>query len=473
MMTQSKAAFTSLFAFGLFAALPAQGPSPTPRSVEDLLPASSYGCLHFGGLGACVRAAGRLPAAAVITNFLDRLPAATRERQLDRWLDRAAENVRRFLQGQGLAPGDLRDVLACPIAVGVGRPTIEGMGTSVALAIEVGNHDDAVRRVTAALQSIGERRGVLAGVTEAEIGGHEFRTWQLRGGPTIHLGSIDGRFMISNSRGYLAEIAEVAAGRAPCLASQSTLGSVREQLDGTVLTSLFANTGLFCAMADPVLPYEVGQWADILGLGRLDGIFAGVSAGQHGGTDVLHVGLRGNKGGLLKVAASKPLDLSFAAACSENTVAFGAARLDLPALIGAFDRFLDVLPQQVGSKIRQKMLEEMAREMGHAGTSPKEVHAMLRAFGDQATFALSLENGAVPKPELLVQIGVRDADRVAALMQRIEAAVAEESGLAWKRRDVDGTDIHFLNVEIDGQFKLSPCYALTEKALLLGSDTQS
>lgn len=51
--------------------------------------------------------------------------------------------------------------------------------------------------------------------------------------------------------------------------------------------------------------------------------------------------------------------------------------------------------------------------------------------------------------------------------------LSEESGLEWKQRDVDGANVRFLNVEIEGQFKLSPCYALTDNKLLLGSDAAS
>lgn len=392
----------SLLALVLVAALPAQAPAAVPRPIEDVLPASTYGCLQFGGLGACVRAAGQLPAAQLIENFLANVPSETRERNLEFWLDRGAEHVKHALQQQGISPGDLRAVLACPAVVGLGRPTIEGMGPSVALVLDAGNHIDSIRRVVGAIEAMGEREGVLELAGDSEIGGIAVRNWRIEDGPPIFVGELDGRFLLTNSRGYLREIGAVASGQAPCLAADSTLGKVRKHLPGNTLASFFANTGPFCAMADPVLPYEIGQWADVLGVGRLSGLFAGTSAGAHGGTDVLHIGMRGAADGLLKVAASKPVDLSLAAACSKNTVAFAAMRVDLPGLITAFGRFLDQLPQDVAAEIRHELEREIGQELRQLGTSPKEVHGLLRAFGEQMSIALSLETGAIPKPELVV-----------------------------------------------------------------------
>ena len=98
------------------------------------------------------------------------------------------------------------------------------------------------------------------------------------------------------------------------------------------------------------------------------------------------------------------------------------------------------------------------------------MHGLINAFGDQVTAALSLEQGALPKPELLVRIEVRDAPRVAALLQRLTAMVADETGLEWKQRKVDENVVHFVNVDVEQRFKLSPCWALADGALLLGSD---
>lgn len=459
----------SLLALGL--ALPAQAPPPVKRTVEDLLPASTFASVRFGGLDACLAAADELPAGAVIQRFLEQVPPETRAEHLDQWLDQAGSQVRKVLQRQGIAPADLRALLSCEHVVGVGRPTIEGMGPSVALLVAAGNNGDAIERLAAAVEAMGARHRVLAGTKDVEIHGVKARQWVTRDGPPIYVASVGGTFVLTNSRGYLAEIGAVARGEQPALAKGSTLGRVRGRMPGEMLASMFANTKRLCSMADPVLPYEISEWADVLGIGKLDGVYAATSAGDHGATDVLHVGLRGSTAGLFKVAASRPLDLSVAQCCSADTVVFGAMRCDVPGLIGAFDRFLDLLPAEAGDEARREIHEEMSRELRRLGTSPQEIHGLLEAFGDQMAVALSLEKSAVPKPELMVRIDVRDAEKIAALLLRIEAIVADETGLEWKERRVDGTAVRFVNVDVEQQFKLSPCYALTDDALMIGSDT--
>lgn len=439
-------------------------------AVEDCLPASTYLCIRSGGLGACVDAAASLPAAAVVQRFLANLPVRLRQEHLEQNLDRAAAELRGHTQELGIAPGDLQQVLRRPAAFGVGRPTIEGFGPSVALAIDRGDCGEALARVVAACEGMAERSHALASSGEAEVAGVAVRRLQFRGGPAIYYGDLQGTFVLTNSRGYLAEIAAVVRGKEPPLAATGDVARLRGQLGGSPLVSIYANTERLCAMADPVLPYEAAAWADALGLGRLQGIFAGIAAGEHGGSEVLHIGAHGNPEGLFKAAVQKPVDLSAARACSKNTVLFGAIRIDAPAAIAAFDRFLDMLPAGAGGEVRREMQRDMAREFRRSGTSPEEVMACLRALGDQAIVALSLEKGAVPKPELFVRVAVKDPARVASLLQRLEAAVAEQ-GLEWKERDVDGRAVRFCNVDVEGKLKLSPCYALTEDALLLGSDT--
>ena len=143
---KTKALQLSSLAFAL--GLSAQAP-PGPPVLEDLLPASSFASLRFGGLDAFVAAAQQLPAAGVIERFLTHVPADTRARFVDRWFDDAAQHVRQLLQRQGIAPSDVRELLGCPHVLGIGRPTITGMGPSVALLIETGNHHAAVERLAA------------------------------------------------------------------------------------------------------------------------------------------------------------------------------------------------------------------------------------------------------------------------------------------------------------------------------------
>ncbi|MCR9248435.1 MAG: hypothetical protein NXI31_25695 [bacterium] len=453
------------------APLLAQAPE-FPRSVEDTLPASTFASVQFGGLDACLSAAEQIPLGGVIALFLSNIPAETRAEHLDQWLDRAGAQVRRNLQRQGIAPADLHAFLSCPHAVGVGRPTIEGMGPSVAWVVNRGNREAEIGRLFEALEALGARHGVLDSVKSTEMYGHRVRQWKIQGGPTIHLAEVGSKLVVTNSRGYLREIAGVARGDTQSLGQSSTLQALRGRIaKGEQLASVFANTGPICAMLDPVLPYEIADWADALGLGRIAGVYAATSAHGKGGTDVIHLGMRGSENGLFKVAASRPLDFDVARSFSANTVAFGAVRVDVEGLIGAFKTFVKLLPEEAQREIHSELYDELGDAMREAGTSMHEVHGLMKAFGDQIAIGISLEKGPVPKPELLARIELDDSRPIAALLQRVEAMVADESGLTWKQRNVDGTAVRFLNVTVENQFKISPCYAVTDEALLIGSDT--
>jgi hypothetical protein len=281
------------------------------------------------------------------------------------------------------------------------------------------------------------------------------------GGPPVWFGSLAGCFVVSNSRGYLQEMAAVARGAAPSLASLR--GLPVPAADGPELASLLLDGRQVAASLQPHLPYEAAAWSDALGLGLLQTLHASV----RGGNDRLQVGIGGSAQGLAKVLVAGPADLGFARACSPNTIAFGAGSVDAAGLLDAGRRLVELLPAEP----RRELQREFLRELRRAGAAPAHVEAMLRAFAPQIAFAFALEKGAVPKPELLLRIGVRDAEAVAGALQHLEAAAAQH-GLEWRTRNVGDQSMRFCNLRLpDGGPQLSPCYVLQQDALWCASDT--
>ena len=154
----------SVLALGLGSMLCAQAPKPVARTVEDVLPASTYAVARFGGLEACRESAGAVPMSAIVNAFLAKIPAETRSQYFEKGLDDAAEHVQGFLQHLGVGAADLRAVLSCPMAIAMGRLTIEGRGPSVALVMDAGDRQAAVERVIAILCHIASRALVLLAV---------------------------------------------------------------------------------------------------------------------------------------------------------------------------------------------------------------------------------------------------------------------------------------------------------------------
>lgn len=440
-----------------------------PKTVDDLLPASTYAAMRFGGLDACRQATGQLPMTSIVKSMLGAVPPEMREEFLEGRLDMAADHVRNALQQHGVKPSDVRAMLGQPMTWAMGRLSIEGMGPSMCLVVEEGNQRQAINRCVRAGLNVVRRFVDDVKVESVEIAGTPFYHVLIEGVP-IFAGSIAGNYCISNSRGYLREVIEVAGGHKPGLVATTAVAGLRQQLPAPPLAAYTINASSIMDMLTPHLPYEAADLSDALGLGRLDLIYAAITASQSGGTDMMHVGIGGSEKGLAKSLVAAPADLAFAKACSSNTVVFGSGSFDIPAVINAFQRFVKLLPAQAQREIHREMGQEMARDFRRMGTSPAEVHSLLRAFGNQVGFAFSLEKGAMPKPEMLVRLSVDHAETVSSLMQRIEAMSAREGGLEWRSRKAGAQEVRFCNVPIEDAIQLSPCYALTEDALWVGSD---
>lgn len=441
-----------------------------PRSVADALPASTYAAVRFGGLDACREAVGQLPMTALVESFFGELPAELRDQVLEDGLADAADELRQHLQEAGIKPAELRAVLSQPMAVAVGRLSIEGMGPSLCLLVEEGNRRQAINNTMRAVGRLLPRLGANVELGRDEIAGHKLYRLQIEDGPPVFAGWLGQYYVVSNSRGYLTEVANVQAGTQVSLAASTRVGQLRQQLPAPPLMSMMINASSVMDALAPHLPYEAADLSDALGLGRLDVIYSAMTASERGGTDLLHVGIGGSERGLAKALVATPADLSFAKVCSANTIVFGAGSFDMPAVIEAFQRFVKLLPAEAQQEIRREMGREMAREMRHMGTSPAEVHGMLRAFGNQIGFAVSLEKGAVPKPEMLLRLSVDDHAPISSLMQRVEALSTREAHVEWRSRKAGAHEVRFCNVQVEDQLQLSPCYVLTDDNLWIGSD---
>lgn len=450
----------------LGAPLPPQAPPPQ-RDFEDLLPASTYATLRFGGLEACGVATDAMAMTGLVHAFLDRLPAATRQQFLDPGIEQATSEVQRALQRAALRPEDLRAVLARPMTIALGRLTVEGMGPSVTLLIDRGNAGPALDRLLDRLWRVLPAYGPPV---DAGIAGGDIQLRQAENMPPLFAGNLGSLVVLGNSRGYLRELAQAAQGRTAALASLPAFAAARHQLGQPALASLFVNTRSVSAAMAPHLPYEATELSDALGVGALDGVYLGMAGGPGGGAGLLHIGLAGSTKGLCKALVAAPVDLQLASMCSKNAVAFAAGSFDLPAVLDAARTLLPMLPGGIGEQVGRELHHALRRELGQLGTTPDDVDGTLRAFGSQLAMALSLERGAVPKPELLVLLAVRDRLRVAALLQRLEGLAAARGGMEWKTRRAGAHEIRYTALRA-GDLQLSPSYVLLDGGLLLASDT--
>lgn len=445
------------------AALAAQAPPPVTAPVQNALPASTVACVHFGGLARCSAATRELPIAAVVDAFLDRLAPNVRERHLEGALEQPAAGVRRALQHAGLQPDDVRAVMSRPMTLAIGRLSIEGMGPSLTLVIDEGDRKNAIERCFTAAEGVAVEHGWLQPGEPVPIDGVVMRHLELPTGAPIFHGSIGGRFVVSNSRGYVREMIAVARGGGVSLGSAGRF--VTTSATAPALAAILVDTAPFAAALAPFLPYEADEWSDALGIGRLEAIEATTFAQAEGGSDVLRIALHGRKDGLLKALLAQPADLDFASMCTNDTVLFAAGSVDVPAVVAAFDRVVTLLPAAAQRDVRQNLARELR--------SP-ELAAAVAAFGPRVALSVAAAKGGVPKPEVLLRVDVRDRAAAARMLQRLERVTANAAQSEWKSRAVGDREIRFCAVELpDALIQIAPCYVLLEHGVVFGSDVAS
>lgn len=427
------------------------------------LPASTYAAVQFAGLDACRRATAASPVRPLVEQVLHDLPDELRTRFFEQGLDRAADELREGLEQAGLRPGDVRDLLARPMVLALGRLTLEGKGPSVALLVDEGPARGARERCWDALTQRMLQKTSVGGAVS--IDGVAVQHLRLPSGPPLFVGTVGGAFVVTNSRGYLQELAAVAAG-ADSFADSPMLCRSRTQAPGEALLSLAVDTRWAASMLQPLLPYEAAAFAEALGLGAVDGFVATSSFGAAGSCDLLHLGVAGSPAGLTRALFAGPLDLSFLSACPASAVMVGAVHLDVDAFVAAAERLVALLPEEVQAEIR----DDFRRELRQAGIGADGLRRALASFGPQVAMALSLANDGLPKPELLMRLTLRDGGTVARLLQRLERATGE-NGLEWRTRTVDGIDVRYCQLPLgDSPLQLTPCYARVGDTLWLGSE---
>src|SRR5262245_7647614 len=456
------------FAVALAFAVPlaAQGGTSTSkRAPQDCLPASSYFAAGFAGLDACSRALTYHDAAKLVVDFLGSVPPQARE-HLDRHLEQAVEQVRRALAQADLPAATLRAVLQRPMALGVGRMTIRGMGASVALLVDEGDAGAQVDALVDWVVHLGQNY-VQVNVGKKQVAGVDCRTLEFADAPTILLARARGLFVVTNSEPYLTEIAACERGQ-PSLAARSTLGVQRKELGGTPLVEVYANTAPLLAAFDPVLPYEAAELGDALGVRSLGGVYGGIATVGGGTAEMFDLAVEGSAHGMLKAAFAGPADLAAAEYFGSDTLAFATARFDPAATFAGFDALLGLMPERVAQQARAELQRDLARELRHAGITAAQLGELMHAAGGTMSVGLPWTKGAL-LPDALAVLSVRDRKVLAPWLDKALEAAAKQ-GVEWKTRDADGVAIRYCDVPVEGiRLPLAPALALLDDRLLIAS----
>ncbi len=376
------------FVLAAFAAAPlaAQAGKTSTRAAgnqrlpQDCLPTSSYLAAAFGGLDGCSAAVSSHEAARLVLAVLPKLrPEITAE--IDKGIERSVQEVKSHLAEAGISAGVLRAVLRRPMALGMGRITLRGMGPSLALVIDEGPAAGDVDAFVQTAMDLLQKRDDDFSIGEADSAGIHCRTLAHAKGPTVMFARMGGMYVITNSEGYLAEIAAVQNGQAAPLAAKSTLAAQRAELGTAPLLEVYAHTGPLFAMVEPLLPYEAAALGDALGVRSLGGIYAGVGSLRGGTAEVVDLAIDGAAGGMLKAAFAGKADLGAAEYCSADTIAFATLHLDPMATIAGFDAMLEQIPAPAAAEARRNIGRDFGRGLRRSGMTTEDLTGLLRALG--------------------------------------------------------------------------------------------
>jgi hypothetical protein len=445
----------------LFASLPGQDRAP-----ESCFPDSSFGVLTFGGLARCTETStanklfdlGRRTLARLGHDEAALLGRPETQQTLEHLKDACAE--------VGISPADLRTLLQGSMALGVGRPSLQALGMpSLCLAIDVHGRESSATALLAKLEPLAAkgRRWLTRDSYSAE-GVEIVRLRESRSGFVVSHTLHDGWLLVATGTGYLEECLRALRGQTPNLATTELVRRGRKH-SVKPLASLLINARPLARALEPIAPYEIAAIGRSLGIEALEGLYWASSADATGATDVVLIGLPGDRTGLLKAPFGKPCSTRFAALCPSDTLVYLGLAIDREAAVAAAERIAEHLPAQLRQEIdrgaRRGFGRGIGRELEPLGVRPEDLQSLADCIGNEAALAVSFDHG-VPQVTLMVEL--EDAKRAETLLLETGGrVVARGRNARLHSRDVEGSRLHFVAGLGTG---LSPAFAVRDGVLI-------
>ncbi len=451
----------------LAVALSILGPDGTPRcdrTPAHAIPAASYVALEFAGLDACREAAGSLGIASLIETV-----AAPARRELMRELRGEWRHVEDVLERLELDRSTLRELIRSPMAVGVSRLTFFADIAMPSIAIAIDTSDREQRLVSAIKSALGNLQRARSLELEDRRRG-ESTTWILshpRKNGRIAAAWTDDLLLLSNSPRYVRECLEAWEGDRKNLAGLDAREHGRETLGGNVLLSAVLNLDAVSGL----LPYEVDDVADALGVRPDDRVFVGLGVDGKVSRELVHVHTRRAPKGLAEAMLPGRVRGKAAAYCAPETLVYGAGRIDVEAVGKAAHRLMQALPtearhevqRELGREITRELRRELGVDLGELPPEFEHLFAELSESEGEWTFAVPTPSLRSPIPHGLLVFEFEDANDLA---DAVHGALAKSTRL--KKIEFRGAELHYL--KISNGVRLSPSFCVHDGVLLAASD---
>lgn len=432
--------------------------------LASLVPGDAYLYASFEGFDACEKAAANLDLAELWAE--PEMQAFVKDA-----LAMMRGHVSQMEQGNGIPFGEIRSLLSGPIAIAAGDLTLidppdmkHGGGPpmmpvpGVLVALAAGEHRQKIDEYI--------RQGLSAAGSEVVRGSYEYKGRRVEtiAPPGSRFMSIcwtwaDDVLLVGLNKYFIQRALDCqsSSGRGS-LAQAPGYARSSSKVAGDDVAHLYLNIDGLRAKVAPLLPPEVGEIADLFGIGTVGGLYLGLKTEGAVGKGVLYVDAPGEKAGLLRILAPGASPMNGLEYAPSESAFFMTVKIDP---IGAFREI-----EKLAAFVEPRAVEEL-----HRGLAEVNREAGFDVLGDLAAsldgeisiFAWTPPGGGmIPSAALLV--GLTDREKFESLFTRVLSERAR--GVEAKSMPFEGSEIRYF--QIPG-VPVVPSYLMTDEGLLLAS----
>lgn len=345
----------------------------------------------------------------------------------------------------------------------------EGASPSIALAADMGNRKDAF---------LGTLNGLLemAGHwKQLERGQFEYRGYEIRfiGKPkqrlTVCFTTIENLFVATLNKYFLQDIINCHLDGRITLKDNPSYNRCLAKVGGeSVRMFTFANMEPVYDTVRHFCPYEVEEWAGMLGLNKVDGLCLATAIEAGGARDSLYIDCPGEKTGLLRALAPHPVSRERIRQAPPDTLFFVDVVFDPAEVIKVVDQFVkNALPE-----FYDEMNKSRAMFQYRIGFDlEKEVFGPV---GSELTAFMTVPRGggmAMMIPDIVISLSLDDVDGFAVLVDKLLTMAGDE--VVVKESQYNNRSLNRLVFKEMEGIPIAPTFTIEGDRLLLASTPQT
>jgi tetratricopeptide (TPR) repeat protein len=346
-----------------------------------------------------------------------------------------------------------------------GRMTIfqEGAAPSTAIAADMGGNKEAF------MGTINGMMDMLSAQAGLERGSFEYRGFDIHfiGMPKRRLvlcyTTMQNLFLTTLNRYFMQDIIDCRLDEKPVLAGVSSFAHSLERVGGKAVDAIaFLNLKPLLNVVEPLCPYEIKEWVDMLGLAGIDAVCLASTIEGGGARDSLFINCPGEKKGLMKAIAPHPVSFNNIRRTPQDAIYFADMVFDPELLMKEIDHFVQkAIPEYYGEF--RGGLEMMKRETGF-----DLERDILAPIGSEVSFyvGMSQTGGMTVIPDMILSVALDDEQGFLHLLNRVLAMAEGEIQIS--ESNFKGKTLRHFSMPHEGM-PIAPTFTIEEGCLLFAA----